>query len=193
MEFEPPAGTTFFGLVGQQPAELADPDGDGTYAGSLTLPEGFYAPGPFPIPVWITTGTPEIPNQQVVEDFGKVVLEDGDAFSAGVSFCDDGTDGGNGNGGSGGTDNGSGGAVVSADTSNADKGDGNSVVSAPAVDVDGNGSMDASDGEEAARISDSAETSAASVLPATGGILPIAGAVGALLLGGGLVARRIFS
>ena len=132
VECQPPEGATFYGMVGQQPAELSDPDGDGAYTGSLTLPEDFYAPGPFPIPVWITTGTSQIPNQQTIEDFGEVVLEDGDHFSASTSFCDGGSPGDGGGGGGG-----------------------------------------------------------ARVLPATGGALPIAGLLGALLVGGGLLVRRI--
>ena len=35
VEGEPPTGTTFFGGASQQTVGLADPDGDGTYTGSL--------------------------------------------------------------------------------------------------------------------------------------------------------------
>ena len=42
-------------------------------------------------------GTPEDPAQEI-KNFGEIVLEDGNAFSANISFCDTGT----GTGGSGG-------------------------------------------------------------------------------------------
>ena len=200
VECEPPAGTTFFAGASQQTAGLTDPDGDGLYTGSLTLPEGFYDLGAFPVPVDILAGTPEVPNQQTIKSFGEMVLEDGDAFSASVSYCDGGTepvdpapvdpvdpapvvepapgvDGG-------------GNAVVSGGGNNAGKGGASS-----GVDVDGNGSMDASDGEKAAEISASAPegsaSSAARVLPATGGVLPIAGLAGLLIVAAGLSVRRI--
>ena len=86
VEGEPPAGTAFFAGASQQVAALEDPDGDGTYEGALTLPEGFYDLGPFPVPVAILAGTPEVPNEQTIEYFGEVVLEDGDHFSADYSF-----------------------------------------------------------------------------------------------------------
>ena len=116
VECEPHAGTRFFAGASQQTTGLYDPDGNGTYTGSLTLPESFYDLGAFPVPVAILSGSPEVPNQQTVKYFGEMVLEDGDHFSAGVSFCDDGTGGGSGNG----TANGN--PVVSGDTSNAHKG-----------------------------------------------------------------------
>ena len=215
VEGEPPAGTTFFGGASQQTVGLGDPDGDGTYTGSLTLPEGFYDLGPFPVPVAILTGTPEDP-ERVIQDFGAVVLEDGDVFSADVSYagteppappdpeeptdeclalspnpeeCEGyvapvGSGGGSGSGGS---------AVVSGGSSNADKGGG--VAPAPGVDLDEAGTIDDADGAVAAEVSASAGSSAAAsitkVLPATGGILPIAGAAGTRLIVGGLLARRI--
>ncbi|QIN77296.1 hypothetical protein GBA65_00830 [Rubrobacter marinus] len=86
VEGEPPTGTAFFAGASQQVAALEDPDGDGTYEGALTLPEGFYDLGPFPVPVAMLAGTPEVPNQQTIEYFGEVVLEDGDHFSADYSF-----------------------------------------------------------------------------------------------------------
>ena len=185
-ECEPPAGTQFFAGASQQTAALSDPDGDGTYTGSLTLPEGFYDLGAFPVPVAILAGSPEVPNQQTIEVFGEVVLEDGDHFSASTSFCD----GGTGNGGSG-TDDGNGSAVVSGGGNNAGKGG-----VASGVDVDGSGSVDASDGEKAAEISASAPeggaSPAAKVLPSTGGVLPIAGVAGLLIVAAGLLVRRIF-
>ena len=155
VECEPPAGTRFFVGASQQTAGLEDPDGDGTYTGSLTLPEGFYDLGAFSVPVAILSGTPEVPNQQTIKYFGESVLENGDAFSASVSFCDDGTgDGsGNGNGGSGGT------------------GDSGSVNTSGGA------------GQGASPI--------ASVLPATGGILPVAGLAGLAMVASSLLVRRL--
>ncbi len=105
--------------------------------------------GTFPIPVAIIAGDPANP-QGVIEDFGEVVLQDGDDFSVESSFCDD-------NDGNGGTDDGNDTPVVSGDTN----------------DVGGG-----------------APTSGAVKLLATGGLLPIAAAVGALVLAGGLIAHR---
>ena len=90
VECEPPAGTIFFAGASQQAVGLDDPDSDGTYTGTLILPAGFYDLGAFPVPVAILSGTPEDP-QQTIKEFGEVVLEDGDNFSANVSFCDDGS------------------------------------------------------------------------------------------------------
>ena len=55
----------------------------------MTLPEGFYDLGAFPVPVAIIAGTTEDPTHEI-EYFGEVVLEDGDVFSAFVSY--DGTE-----------------------------------------------------------------------------------------------------
>ena len=73
------------------------------------------------------------------------------------------------------------GAVVSGDTNNAN---GSGRVSR--VGAGGNGSVDASGGG-AVRGSAS---SATKVLPATGGVLPIAGLAGLVIVGAGLVVRR---
>ena len=70
-----------------------------------------------------------------------------------------------------------GGAVVSGDTSN-DKGGGS-------MDAGGSGSVDASGGAVQGGASPMA-----SVLPATGGVLPIAGLVGLVILAAGLLVRR---
>ena len=194
VECEPPANAEFLGFTATESlvtTPLADPDGDGVYTGSQNVPR--FAPGPTPpgtepitiSPVLIVQGPPTGtsamgPEYRVIKDFGAVTAED-TTLSASVSFCDGGTGGGSGNGGSGGTDNGNGGAVVSGDTSNANKGGSGS------VGADGSGSVDASGGA-----GQGGASPIASVLPATGGSLPIAGAAGALLILGGLVARRIF-
>lgn len=156
VECEPSAGATFFGNVQTGEggpgmfAQLLDPDGDGLYTGIVTLPDRF-APGPAPegtepvsLPVQIvqSTGTRSagagtLPGEptSVVKDFGVVPMEVENTFSADASFCDDGSDDGDGVGGR----------------------------PTPSGMVQ---------------------------LPATGGVLPVAGAVGALLLAGGLIARR---
>ncbi len=180
IECEPPANAEFLGFTALESlvtTPLTDPDGDGVYTGSQTVPR--FAPGPTPpgtepialSPVRIVQGPPTGmgplgPEYRVIKDFGAVLAED-TTLSASVSFCDD--NGGNGNGGSG---NGGSGGVVSADTSNANKG--------------GNGFVTASG--DAGQDSDSP---IASVLPATGGILPVAAAAGALFVVGDLITRRI--
>ena len=145
---EPPEGATFLGQVPAEsllPAELTDPDGDGVYTGSITVPR--FAPGgpqePVSLPVRIAQGPPAVtgplgPEYRVIKDFGSVAAEDR-TFEASVSFCDDGDGGG--------TD-----------------------------DPDGDGGTAPGGMKE---------------LPATGGLLSVAGAVGAALVAAGLIARRI--
>ena len=161
VECEPPAGAEFLGFTAiESPATtpLTDPDGDGVYTGSQSVPR--FAPGgpqePIEIsPVRIVQGPPMAtgplgPEYRIIEDFGAVKAED-TTLSASVSFCDGDTGGG-------------GSTVVSGDT-NDDK---------SVLERGG-----ASEGTK--------------VLPSTGGILSVAATVGALLLAGGLVARRIAS
>jgi hypothetical protein len=70
-------------------------------------------------------------------------------------------------------------------------------VAVDGVDNDGDGAVDEADGTEAAAASSSAASSSAaagtSVLPDTGGASLFTLGAGALLVGGGLLARRIFS
>ncbi len=129
---------------------LVDPDGDGLYTGSLTVPK--FAPGgpeePITIsPVRIVQGPPTGysamgPEYHVIKDFGPVKAED-TILSAEVSFCDGGASDQYSDAG---TDTG----TVSSDTG-----------------------------------------AGMNVLPATGGALPVVGIVGALLVVGGLLARRL--
>ena len=160
VECEPPAGTEFLGFTAIESlvtTPLTDPDGDGVYTGSQSVPR--FAPGgpqePIEIsPVRIVQGPPTSigplgPEYRIIKDFGAVPAED-TTLSASVSFCDGGT-------GGGGT------TVVSGDT-NDDKG----------------GVSERRDAKEGTK-----------VLPSTGGVLPVAATVGALLLAGGLVTRRI--
>ena len=185
VECEPPADATFLGFTALESlvtTPLADPDGDGVYTGSQTVPR--FAPGPTPpgtepialSPVRIVQGPPTAagplgPEYRVIKDFGAVTAED-TTLSASVSFC-------NGNGGSD--------DVVSGDTSNADKdGSGSDGMGGGSVDAGGSGSVVASDGAG----QDSASP-IASVLPATGGVLPIAGLAGLLIIAAGLLVRKI--
>lgn len=108
VEGDPPADATFFGNVrlGEGGpgvfAPLTDPDGDGLYTGSATVPR--FPPGPRPVPpdvepvslqVLIVQGTGQVstpagalrPGEpiRVIEDFGLVRIEDR-TLSASVSF-----------------------------------------------------------------------------------------------------------
>ncbi len=111
VEGEPPADTTFFGMVGvdladiwlDESVQLGDPDGDGVYTGSVDVPAGR------PVTVWITqgTGTREghngtLPGEpfNVIKHFGTKTFSEDATFRASVSFPGNG--GGSGNGGSGG-------------------------------------------------------------------------------------------
>ena len=209
-----PEGT----MAGTMDVALGDPDGDGVYSGSdfgyvltgSTEPNIDTAPPTLQVvrgaavtgPAGNSFPDPNGP-VEVIEDFGVVKLHEDKTFSASASFCDSASDGRYAPGGTvvdsavggheyedtssperedaatdanedGAADeaDGNGGAVVSGDTSNANK--------------DGSGSVDASGGAVRGGTS-----IVASVLPATGGIFPVAGAVGAMLIFGGLVARRI--
>ena len=201
---EVPEGTSLLGFI---PAEggitvpLADPDDDGVYTGSTTLDR--FGPGPRPVPpgtepvslpvqiVQESSGTIEI-----IRDFGVVPLNGDRTFSARVNFKRDGRDtetpevtapgmpdGGSEDGGS--QDSGSGASGEAPDLTAPENG----------VDLNQDGSADEADGKVAAATSDAAmETHRASggnALPATGGVatLPIAGSVGALLVGGLLIRR----
>lgn len=108
VEGDPPADATFFGNVrlGEGGpgvfAPLTDPDGDGVYTGSATVPR--FPPGPRPVPpdvepvslqVLIVQGTGQVstpvgalrPGEpvRVIKDFGFVRIEDR-TLSASVSF-----------------------------------------------------------------------------------------------------------
>jgi hypothetical protein len=151
VEGQPPAGTTFFGVV---PAEgcisvpLSDPDADGLYAGSLDVPR--FPPGPVPppdaepvsLPVRIAQadsgGAGPCDPTRVIRDFGTVPADDA-TFEANVVFKQDG----------GGTTN-------------------------PDVTTP-----------------DTTTPGGTTVLPSTGGALPTLVAVGALLVVGGLLIRRV--
>jgi LPXTG-motif cell wall-anchored protein len=108
VEGNPPADATFFGNVRLGEGgpgvfvPLTDPDGDGFYTGSATVPR--FLPGPRPLPpgvepvslqVLIVQGTGQVsipagalrPGEptRVIEDFGFVRIEDR-TLSASVSF-----------------------------------------------------------------------------------------------------------
>ncbi len=187
IEGEPPSDATFFGNIRTGEGgpgifvPLADPDGDGVYAGSTTIPDRF-PPGlrplppdaePLEFPVRIVQGTGTNPNAEgespgepviVLRDFGVVPLQESNAFSSSVSFGpatgDEYEDGGDPEGG---------------------------------VDLNEDGVVDEADAELAAETSDAAaETpSKETTLPNTGGaVFPLL--AGALLAGGGYLIRRAF-
>ena len=203
---EVPEGTSLLGFI---PAEggitvpLSDSDGDGVYTGSTTLDR--FGPGPRPVPSG--TGPVSLPVQivqessgtiEIIRDFGVVPLNGDRTFSARVNFKRDGRDtetpevtapgtpdGGSEDGGS--QDSGSGASGEAPDLTAPENG----------VDLNQDGLADEADGQVAAATSDAAmeahQASGGNALPATGGatILQIAGSVGALLVAGGLLIRRL--
>lgn len=201
VEGEVPEGTRFFGSAvgeGGPGVPLTDPDGDGTFTGSVTVPR--FPPGPRPVP----PGTDPISlsvqivqenggNIEVIRDFGLVPLDGDKTFSARVNFNSDGRD----------TETPEDTAPGTPDDGSEDSGSdssgsgGASDLTAPenGVDLNEDGSTDAADGQVASATSDAAmevhRASGGNALPATGGIatLPIAVSMGALLVGGLLVRR----
>ena len=109
VECEPPANATFLGLTGGEglsTTPLTDPDSDGLYTGTMTVPK--FPPGPRPVPpgiepvslspVRIVQGPPTGftalgPEYRVIRDFGSVKLDEDRTLEASISFCEDG-DGG---------------------------------------------------------------------------------------------------
>jgi hypothetical protein len=198
-EGTPPEGARFFGSV---PAEgcisvpLTDSDGDRVFTGSLDVPR--FAPGPVPpdaepvsLPVQIVqadSGAGPCNPTTVIRDFGTVPADDA-TFGARANFNDNGgggtttpepgnsggTDGGDGPGG-GGSNNNSGSSGSSGGANNGDSsgsgGSGNDAVSS------------GSPGGVTSGIRD--------LLPSTGGgvALWVLGA-GILLIGGGLLVRKL--
>jgi len=178
---EVPEDTTLLGFI---PAEggfrtpLQDPDGDGVYTGSITLPK--FPPGPRPVPP--ATEPVSLPVQiaqesgghiEVIRDFGVVPLTGDRTFRARPNFSKDGT-------------------VTTPDPVATDPSTGPGVPTdaTSGVDLNEDGLIDESDGEVAAAVSDAAIEAAKSsgerTLPATGGpTLTVAATV--LLAAGGLL------
>ncbi|CAA9445475.1 MAG: hypothetical protein AVDCRST_MAG28-664 [uncultured Rubrobacteraceae bacterium] len=189
----PPAGTRFFGSAvgeGGPGTPLTDPDGDGVFTGSVTVPR--FPPGPRPVPPGAEPVSLSVRivqenggNLEVIRDFGLVPLEEDRTFEARINFKRDRGDtttptpnnGGSGSGGSGGT----------SEPTSPESGE----------DVNGDGSIDATDGEVAASVSEAAreatEKTGERTLPVTGGMAPLSlfAASAGLLLVGGLLIRRI--
>jgi hypothetical protein len=99
VEGEPPAGAEFLGLTATESLSLTpltDPDGDGTYTGSMTVAK--FAPGGPPEPVSIspvqivqgppTGATSNGPQYRVIKDFGSVKLDGDKTLAASISFDD---------------------------------------------------------------------------------------------------------
>ena len=191
VEGTPPEGARFFGAV---PAEgcisvpLADPDGDGVFTGSLDVPR--FAPGPVPppdaepvsLPVQIVqadSGASPCDPTTVIRDFGTVPAND-NTFRASTSF--EGNGGGTttpepGNGG--GSDNGDSDGSGSGGSGNGDS--------------DSSGGSGGSGNDAASGGFPSDVTSGITgLLPSTGGgvALWVLGA-GILLIGGGLLVRKL--
>lgn len=182
VEGKPPAGTTFFATGVADPRiadltpvqQLEDPDGDGIYSA-----EEVTIPGDYRLKIVQGTGTrscgefggtcPGEPSS-TIKDFGTVTLEDDETFSASVSFKDnkggttkpDPGNGGSNNGGSGGGGSGGGGSG---------SGSNNGGFGGPFL-----GSAGGIRG----------------FLPNTGGGMALTTlGVGAMLIGGGLLVRRL--
>jgi hypothetical protein len=107
---EPPADTQFFGFIpteGGLGEQLTDPEGDGTYTGSMTVDR--FGPGPRPVPPGtepVTLGPIQIAQgtdrgvTRVIKDFGEVKIDGDKTFTASDDFfCEDGA-GSDGNDGS---------------------------------------------------------------------------------------------
>lgn len=185
VECEPPADATFFGNVRTGEggpgifAQLLDPDGDGLYTGVATLPDRF-GPGPNPVPPSVepvslpvqivqgtgtrSTGSGVFPGEpiSVVRDFGVVPIEAENEFVASVSFCE-----------------------AASPTATA--------TATPAATAAASAQYATASPTATATAS---PTATASVLPETGGGAGgaagfMAIGAGALLVGGGLLARRI--
>ena len=191
VEGTPPEGARFFGAV---PAEgcisvpLADPEGDGVFTGSLDVPR--FAPGPVPppdaepvsLPVQIVqadSGASPCDPTTVIRDFGTVPAND-NTFRASTSL--EGNGGGTttpepGNGG--GSDNGDSDGSGSGGSGNGDS--------------DSSGGSGGSGNDTASSGSAGGVTSGITgLLPSTGGgvALWVLGA-GILLIGGGLLVRKL--
>ena len=190
---EPPADARFFGVVpaeGCISAPLTDPDGDGVFTGSVTVPR--FPPGPRPVPpgadpvsLSVRIVQENCGNIEVIRDFGLVPLEENRTFEARINFKRD----------QGGT------TTPTPDNGSSDSG-GSSGTSKPTSpesgeDVNGDGSIDETDGEVAASVSEAAREAAKEAgertLPATGGMtpLPLLAASAGLPIAGGLLLRRI--
>ena len=198
VEGTPPADARFFGAV---PAEgcisvpLTDSDGDGVFTGSLDVPR--FAPGPVPppdaepvsLPVQIAQadgGAGPCNPTTVIRDFGTVPADDA-TFRARANFKDDGggttiPEPGN----SGGTDD-SGGPGSGGSNNGGSSGSGGG------SDSGSSGSSGSSGKDAASSGSPGGVTSGIrGILPSTGGgvALWVLGA-GILLIGGGLLVRKL--
>ena len=170
VECQPPAGTGFSASIGQGPVatgSLLDQDGDGVYTTSLPVEQGTKQEVLIerldPI-----SDEPQAPlTASTIKNFGSIEFDEDETFSASVSFCDDGSD-------NGGTDNGDG----------SDNGGGS----------DNSGSSGSDSGSSGGSSGGGVLASGirGGQLPSTGGMaLALLGA-GILIVGGGLLARRIF-
>ena len=167
-----PAGESFYAYApdgyGQQ---LTDPDGDGVYTGELAFPDGNY---PLDQAIPLSIGglrDAEYPNGYTIRDFGSTVVEDGQTLSAAYAF-------GAGQGG-GTTANEATGATASATASGP--------ATTPEQTVVGEAATPDAGGQQGGIFQ---EGGALGFLPDSGGTAVLVLAVGAVLVGGGLLAYR---
>ena len=197
VEGTPPEGARFFGAV---PAEgcisvpLADPDGDGVFTGSLDVPR--FPPGPVPppdaepvsLPVQIVQadgGASPCDPTTVIRDFGTVPADDA-TFRAMANFKDNG-------GGTTTPEPGNGGGTDDSDGPGSG-GSNNSDSSGSSGGSDSGGFGSGGSGNDAASSGSPGGVTSGirDLLPSTGGgvALWVPGA-GILLVGGGLLVRKL--
>ncbi|MDQ4063741.1 MAG: hypothetical protein M3122_07620 [Actinomycetota bacterium] len=198
---DPPAGTVFSGNVRTGEGgpglfvPLTDPDEDRVYTGSTTVDR--FGPGPRPVPPGVEPVSFPVrivqDSSEVIKDFGTVKLDGDKTFEASVSFpvddcpiisptpeqCGDGSDdgstddGSDDNAGSGGSSGGSNSGGSVADSGSSDSGGSGN-------DAEGSGSS--------GRVTSGVK----GLLPSTGGGMALTVLVaGVLLIGGGLLIRRL--
>ena len=197
VEGEPPADATFYGNIRTGEGgpgiivPLTDPDGDGVYTGSTSIPDRF-PPGlrplpadaePLEFPVRIVRGAlPDAEGEapggpgEVLKDFGTVPMEEENTFSASYSPGDTGGDT----------------TLDEGTTADEDYEDGGDPKGG--IDLNEDGVVDEADAELASETSDAASDNApeGTTLPNTGGaVLPLA--AGTLLLGGLGILFRVAS
>ncbi len=199
VEGTPPEGARFFGAV---PAEgcisvpLTDPDGAGVFTGSLDVPR--FPPGPVPppdaepvsLPVQIVQadgGAGPCNPTTVIRDFGTVPADDA-TFRARANFKD--SDGGTTTtepGNSGGTDD-SGGTGSGGSNNSGSSGSGGGSDNSGSPDSSGGSGNDAASSGSPGGVTSGIR----GLLPSTGGgvALWVPGA-GILLVGGGLLVRKL--
>ena len=215
---DPPNDAAFYGHVhtGEggpgRYVPLTDSDQDRVYTGSTTVDR--FGPGPRPVPPGVEPVSFPVrivqDYSEVIKDFGTVKIDGDKTFEASVSFpvddcpiisptpeqCGDGSGSGNPDDGSSDDNAGSGGSVADSGTSDSgDSGSGDSVGGSDSSSSGGGDSGSGGSGNDA----ESSGSSGGSVtggikglLPSTGGGMALTVLVaGVLLIGGGLLVRKL--